>query len=130
MSARILKIVGPIHIVGGLLIFATGFVPVAQAILEPLIATSGDLVWSPFLLAVLGPTIASWGVLFTTLVSQFLSAPTPGLWKAMVWSVAVWAPLDTALCLRFRVYDGAILNAAVVLALIILLVNVRKVAYR
>jgi len=129
MSARILKIVGPVHIVGGLLVFATGFVPAAQRILESLTATSGDLTWSPFFLAVLGPTIASWGVLFTTLVSQFLSAPTPGLWRAMVWAVAIWAPLDTALCLRFGVYSGAILNAAVVAALIILLLNVRNMAY-
>ncbi len=128
MSARILSYVGPVHIVGGLLLFATGFVPAAHPILESLLVSSGDLAWSPFFLSILGPTIASWGVLFTAVVSQFLSNPSHALWKAMVWSVAIWAPLDTALCLRFGVYSGAIINAAVVAALIVLLLNVRKMA--
>ncbi len=128
MSARILSYVGPVHIAGGLLLFATGFVPAAHPLLQSVLVSSSDLAWSPFFLAILGPTIASWGVLFTAVVTQFLSNPSPALWKAMVWSVAIWAPLDTALCLRFGVYGGAIINAAVVAALIILLLNVRKMA--
>ena len=126
LSARILAYVGPVHIVGGLLVFATGFVPAAHPLLESLLASSGELTWSPFFVAILGPTIASWGVLFTAVVSQFLSSPSKALWKAMVWSVAIWAPLDTALCLYFGIYGGAIVNTAVVAALIVLLINVRK----
>jgi hypothetical protein len=128
MSARILTFVGPIHIVGGLALFATGFVPATHPLLESVLASSGDLNWSPFFLAILGPTIASWGVLFTAVVTQFLSNPSQVLWKAMVWSVAIWAPLDTALCLYFGVYGGAIINTAVVSALIFLLLNVRTMA--
>ena len=128
LSARILAYVGPVHIVGGLLVFATGFVPATHPLLESLLASSGDLNWSPFFLAILGPTIASWGVLFTAVVTQFLSNPSQVLWKAMVWSVAIWAPLDTALCLYFGVYGGAIINTAVVAALIFLLLNVRTMA--
>jgi hypothetical protein len=128
LSARILSFVGPIHIVGGLLVFATGFVPAAHPLLESLLASSGELTWSPFFVAILGPTIASWGVLFTAVVSQFLSSPSKALWKAMVWSVAIWAPLDTALCLYFGIYGGAIINTAVVAALILLLLNVRTMA--
>ena len=129
MSARLLKIVGPAHIIGGLLLFITAFVPAAQTLLEELLSRSIDLAWSPFFVAILGPTIASWGVLFTTVVSQFFSSPSPGLWKAMVASVAVWAPLDTALCLYFGVYGGALVNAVVVAVLIALLLGVRKTAY-
>jgi len=130
IPARILSYVGPAHIVAGLLVFMAGFVPAVQPTLESLISASGDVAWSPFFLAVLGPTIASWGVLFTVVVSQFLSEPSPRLWRAMVWSVLVWAPLDTALCLRFGVYSGAILNGAVVVVLTMLLLNVKKMAYR
>jgi hypothetical protein len=129
MSARILKIVGPAHIVGGLLLFLTAFSPAAQAILEDLLSTSANLEWSPFFIAVLGPTIASWGVLFTVVVTQFLAAPSPGLWKAMVISVAIWAPLDTALCLYFSVYGGAVVNAVIVAVLTVLLLGVRAMAY-
>lgn len=129
MSARVLAYVGPVHIVGGLLVFFVGFFPATHPALESLISTSGEPVWSPFFLGVLGPTIASWGVLFTAVVSQFLSAPTPGLWKTLVWSIAIWAPLDTVLCLYFGVYGGAVLNAVVVAVLIVLLLGVRKMAY-
>ncbi len=129
MYARLLRIVGPTHIVVGLLLFATAFVPAAQIFLENMLSSSSDLVWSPFFVAILGPTIASWGVLFTTVVSQFFSAPSPRLWKALIVSVAIWAPLDTALCLYFGVYAGAIVNAVVVAILTVLLLGVRKTAY-
>ncbi len=130
MSARLLRLVGPVHVIAGLLLFVTGFVPAAHPMLESMLPGKGDLVWSPFFLAVLGPTIASWGVLFTVVVSQFLTAPSPALWRAMVWSVVIWAPLDTALCLRYSVYSGAIVNTVVVVILIVLILDVRKMTRR
>ena len=129
MSERILKLVGPAHIAGGLLLFLSGFVPATHEFMERAFAPTADLAWSPFFVAILGPTIASWGVLFSALVSQYFSTPTRRLWKALIWSVAIWAPLDTALCLYFGVYAGAILNAAVVIVLVGLLLTVRSLAY-
>ncbi len=129
MSARLLKIVGPAHIVGGLLLFLTAFVPAAQTFLKDLLSTSANLTWSPFYVAILGPTIASWGVLFTALASQFFATPSPKLWKAMIISVAIWAPLDIALCLHFGVYGGALVNAVVVSVLAALLLGVKATAY-
>jgi hypothetical protein len=130
MQERLLKAVGPVHIVGGLLVFLSGFVPPAQQMLESLFAVAGGFVWSPFFVAILGPTIASWGVLFAAVVNQFFAAPTPGLWQAMLLSVLIWAPLDTALCLYFGLYGGAIVNAVVVIILLVLLFGVRELAYR
>ena len=130
MHERLLKAVGPVHIVGGLLVFLSGFVPPAQRMLESLFAVADGFVWSPFFVAILGPTIASWGVLFAAIVNQFFATPSPGLWRAMLLSVVIWAPLDTALCVYFGLYGGAIVNAVVVIILVVLLFGVRELAYR
>ncbi len=129
MVEKILKLVGPAHVAGGLLVFLSGFIPAAQVWFESLFAKTGDLVWSPFFVAVLGPTIASWGLLFAVVVNQFYAAPSPRLWKALVAAVAIWAPLDTALCLYFGLYGGAVLNSIIVVGLAVLLIAARPVAY-
>ena len=125
MHERLLKLVGPVHVVGGLLLFATGFVPAAQQFLQSLLPVADGFVWSPFFVAILGPSIASWGVLFAAIVNQFCLTRDQRLWRMMVIAVAIWAPLDTALCLYFGLYGGAIVNAAVVVVLIVLLLGVR-----
>ena len=126
MTERLLKLVGPVHIAGGLLLFATGFVPATQDYLESFVAGTDDTIWSAFFAAVLGPTIASWGVLFTALAHQFHAAPSISLWRAMVLAVVIWAPLDTALCLKYGIYSGAIVNAVVTVTLVWLLLSARK----
>ncbi len=129
MVERLLKLVGPAHVAGGLLVFTSGFIPTAQAWMESLFAQTGDLVWSPFFVAVLGPTIASWGLLFAVVVNQFYETPSPRLWKSLVVAVAIWAPLDTALCLYFGLYGGAVLNAVVVVGLAALLIAAKPLAH-
>lgn len=126
MVERILKLVGPIHIVGGLALFATGFAPAAQKLLQSMIVVSDDFVWSPFFVSILGPTIASWGVLFGALVNQFYSVPTTASWRAMLLSVVIWAPLDTTLCVVYGLYGGAIVNGIVFVTLSILLYSARS----
>lgn len=121
MNERLLKLVGPLHIVGGLILFATGFLPVAQTWVESLIPATDGFVWSPFFAAILGPTIASWGVLFAAIVNQYYRTSSTSLWWTMVAAIAIWAPLDTALCLYAGLYGGAIINTAVVVALAIML---------
>lgn len=130
MLHKILKLVGPLHVVGGLLLFITAFFPSIQATIASLVNLPAGQDFSPFFVAILGPTIASWGVLFSAVVTQFYAAPSPGLWKALVLSVVVWAPLDTGLCLYFGVYGGAVVNAIVIVVLIGLLVNVKSLAYQ
>jgi len=126
MTERLLKLVGPAHIAGGLLLFATGFVPEAQCFLESFVSGADDSIWSAFFASVLGPTIASWGVLFAALVNQFYSAPSTGLWRAMILSVVIWAPLDTALCLKYGIYSGAIVNTIITIVLVWLLVAAKR----
>jgi hypothetical protein len=82
-----------------------------------------------FLLSVVGPTIASWGVLFYALVRTFFRNPTRGSWWALVLSIAIWAPLDSALCAYYGLYPAIALNAVVALVLLGLLISVRRVAY-
>ena len=125
MSERLLKLVGPAHVAGGLLLFASGFSPTAMSLLESSLAASPALDWSPFFVAVLGPTIASWGLLFGALVNQFLTAPsTPG-WRVLLLSLLLWAPLDTSLCLAYGFYGGVALNLIVFTAVVGLLFAVK-----
>ena len=129
MLHKILKLVGPMHVVGGLLLFMSAFFPPAQVAIVSLVNLPAGQEFSPFFVAILGPTIAGWGVLFSAVVTQFYAAPSPGLWKALVLSVAIWAPLDTGLCLYFGVYGGAVVNTVVVVVLFGLLASVRSLAY-
>ena len=124
MATKILSWVGPLHVVAGLLLFLTAFLPGVQTS----IATAAGLTdanFSPFLFAVFGPTVASWGVLFTAVVRQFIDYPTRRLWNAMALSIAIWGPLDTGLCLYYGVIGGVIVNSLVVVFLIVLLFKVR-----
>ena len=129
MAARLLSLVGPIHIVGGVLLFLTAFFPGIQGSLAEFASLTGDN-FSPFLFAVIGATIASWGVLFCVVVSQYLDYPTKRLWNAMLLAVLIWAPLDTGLCLYFGIYRGAMVNAVVFVVLVALLFNVKGMAKR
>jgi hypothetical protein len=123
---KLLRLVGPVHIAGGLLLFASAFLPSASVFLQTTITGDNDYVWSAFFATVLGPTIASWGVLFTALVHQFHAAPSLTIWRALLLSVVIWAPLDTALCLKFGVTIGAIINSIVFIALVWLLIAAKK----
>ena len=124
MATRILLWVGPLHVIAGLLIFLTAFLPGLQGTIASTAGLSGDN-YSPFLFAVFGPTVASWGILFTAVARQFNDYPTRRLWNAMALSVVIWAPLDTGLCLYYGVIGGVIANALVVVLLFGLLYNVK-----
>lgn len=124
MALRILLWVGPLHVIGGIALFLTAFLPQAQNLLAMSLGLEGEN-YSPFLLAVLGPTIASWGVLFTAVVRQYADYPTRRLWNALLIAVLVWAPLDTGLCLYFGVTGGVIVNGIVVVILLGLLFKVK-----
>lgn len=126
MPIRLLRVVGPVHVVAGLALFATAFIEPVLTFLETSITGNQDFAWSAFFVTVLGPTIASWGLLFTVMVEQYLASRSLQLWRALLLSVIVWAPLDTALCLKFGVYAGALINTIVFVAVIALLLLVRR----
>lgn len=121
-----LKLVGPVHLVGGLLLALTGFMPSTQAILSSFFPVAGSAAWSPFFVSVFGPTVASWGLLFGILVGQFFERPNEALWRGLVLSLVVWAPLDTALCVYYGFTTGVVLNAIVLVIVGTLLIAARR----
>lgn len=129
MPSRLLSFVGPIHVISGVLLVLTAFTPDLQGQIAELAGLKGDN-FSPFLFAVLGATIASWGVLFSVIVTQYLEYPSKRLWNALMVAVLVWAPLDTGLCIYYGIYNGAVVNGVVFVVLIVLLFNVRKLQAR
>ncbi len=124
MATKILSWIGPLHVVAGLLLFLTAFLPGIQSTLASTAGLTGEN-FSPFLFAVFGPTVASWGVLFTAVVRQFIEYPTRRLWNAMVLAVVIWAPLDTGLCFYYGVYGGVVVNTLVVILLLVVLYLVK-----
>lgn len=127
MTQRLLRWVGPLHVLAGLALAACGFFEPLYVWMTNVVAVRADFIWSPFFASILGPTIASWGILFAYTVSTFYQAPSLVAWRAMLWSVLIWAPLDTALCFKFGFYGGAMLNAAVFLAVVALLISARRI---
>ena len=130
MEEKLLKFIGPVHIVGGITLALLSLIPPLR---EPLISTIFDTEVSIeptiFLVGVLGPTIASWGVLFTALARHYIERPSPQTWWFLFSSIAVWIPLDTLLCWYYGVYSGVWVNVAVSVVLIFLLIRVRHMAY-
>ena len=130
MENRLLQIIGPAHIAGGIALALLSLVPSVQAPLISAIFSSGaPLEPTIFLVGVLGPTIASWGVLFTALVKHYLVQPSQQTWWYLISSIAVWIPLDTFLCWHYGVYLGVWVNLAVCLVLVFLLIRVRYMAF-
>lgn len=82
-----------------------------------------------FLMAVFGPTIASWGVFFYALVKAFFRSPALGTWWALVMSIVVWAPMDSALSIYYGLYPAVALNAAVASLFLGLLFSVRGLIF-
>ena len=129
IAETLLKLAGPFHIVAGLLLFSTIVSPAASSVLISTFELPSNHPWSPVFVSFFGPTIASWGVLFTAIVRAYFAAPTQMLWKSMVASVLVWAILDTSLCVYVDLWHAAAVNSFVALILLTLLGLVRKRAF-
>lgn len=71
-----------------------------------------------FLTGLMGPTIASWGLLFFLVVTQAFSAPSPRWWWGMVLAALLWAPYDSALSWQEGMPLNAHINALSLLALL------------
>jgi energy-converting hydrogenase Eha subunit B len=130
LPLRLLKLIAIAHIVAGIALCLLYFIePLHSPMLEAVyvgqqdrLANSGQLA---FWLCILGPTIASWGVLFLALVHQYFLTPTRFLWNCMLAAILVWAPLDSLLCTLNGIYAGAIGNIAVTIVFLVLLFHIR-----
>ena len=130
IAERILLALAAAHVVAGVSLALLPFAPSIHGNLVTAIFPGGDTSREVmFLVSVFGPTVASWGVLFFALVRSFFRNPTIGSWRALVLSVLVWAPVDSALCIHYGLYSAVALNAVVAVAFLGLLFGVRGLAY-
>jgi hypothetical protein len=79
-----------------------------------------------FLIAIFGPTIASWGVLFLYAVNSGFARPSPQAWWFMFAACLVWAPYDSIFSLQYGIYLNAIINAVAFVMMTTPLLLVRK----
>lgn len=79
-----------------------------------------------FLMAIFGPTIASWGVLFLYAVNSGFARPSPQAWWYMFAACLTWAPYDSIFSLRHGIYINAIINAVAFVMMMTPLLLVRK----
>ena len=126
MAEKLLRLVGPLHILVGLALFLTFFSSTASSALVSIFGLPPDHPWSPFFIAIIGPTVASWGVLFAVVVKMYFASPSKTLWNTMLVSVLIWMPLDTSLCAYFGLWQAVFLNVVVAVTILILLVLVRN----
>jgi hypothetical protein len=79
-----------------------------------------------FLMALFGPTIASWGVLFLFAINSGFARPSPQAWWFMLLACIVWAPYDSILSLHHGIYLNAIINAVAFVMIVVPLLMVKK----
>ena len=79
-----------------------------------------------FLMAIFGPTIASWGVLYLFAISSGFARPSPQAWWFILLACVVWAPYDSILSLQHGIYLNAIINAVAFVMMVTPLLIVRK----
>jgi hypothetical protein len=77
-------------------------------------------------MAIFGPTIASWGVLFLYAVNSAFSRPSPQAWWFMFTACLVWAPYDSIFSLQHGIYLNAIFNAVALVLIMTPLLLLRK----
>lgn len=127
----ILQLIACAHIVTGLLlpviVHTSVFSGYQQHLIKALAMTPDNINGIRFLVAILGPTVASWGMLLFMAINHAFAKPTPKSWWMIMIASSVWAVYDSLLSLYFGVYLNAILNLIVFISIIIPLLNVKKV---
>lgn len=112
------------HIAGGLLLPWLVHTAVFTAYHEQLAQTfnshnASSREQALFLTGLMGPTIASWGLLFFLVVTQAFSTPSPRWWWGMVLAALLWAPYDSVLSWQQGMSINVIINAIALLALLV-----------
>ena len=131
LSERLLLFIALVHVIAGLALTLLPLAPDLQQTLASAIFganKASDTVM--FLISVFGPTVASWGVLFFALVRNYFRNPTRDAWRALVLSILLWAPLDSALSIHYGLLAAVALNAGVAVIVLGLLFSVRDIGER
>lgn len=117
-----------------------GFILPLGLLIKPLQVQLLTMIYSPerlvninpdqtvFWISVLGPTIASWGILFYALVKQYFDSPSLFLWRFMLIGGVLWAPYDSLLCFNNGIYMGVVINVIVMIFFLSVIYKVRHLA--
>ncbi len=103
-----------LHVLGGL---ALPFLLLRTSWLDRWLPLQGDD--ARLALALFGPTVASWGAMMFFLVQYGLRNSQRWAADALIVGILVWAPLDAALCWKYKLTAGLWLDAIVAPAILI-----------
>lgn len=78
-----------------------------------------------FLTGLMGPTIASWGLLFLLLLDYAFAHPDRRIWWGLVLAGLLWAPYDSFLSWQHGIYLNVLMNTLSLFALLVPLSLVR-----
>lgn len=78
-----------------------------------------------FLTGLMGPTIASWGILMLLAVSEAFARPSAKWWWGLILAGFLWAPYDSFLSWQHGIYLNILINAVSLGALLVPLWLVR-----
>ncbi len=113
-----LRWLATLHIIGGIGLAISLWLPSLHPLIlktmygnTPIDNPQQTLFW----ICIMGPTVASWGVLCRICVDYFAEQPSKRTYRRLILAMAVWAPLDTTMCLSNGIYIAGFLNASVVL---------------
>ena len=113
-----LRWIANVHVIGGLCLAMVLWIPALHLLLlkilygsTPVIDSAQTLFW----ICILGPTVASWGVLCRICVDYFAEQPCTRTYRRLILSLLVWAPIDATMCVTHGVHIAAILNTSVVI---------------
>lgn len=79
-----------------------------------------------FLHGILGPTIASWGILFLYAVTTAFEKPDKRGWWTILFACLAWAPLDGFLSMQKGIYINGLIDLVVLVAILGPLFMTRK----
>ncbi|WIO73983.1 hypothetical protein QP938_11865 [Porticoccaceae bacterium LTM1] len=130
-----LQIIAIFHIVAGIALpflnqipavsdsFVASFFP--GMVLEPEVAKQ-----AAFVVALFGPTVASWGVLFLTLVNSFFAEPNGNKWWGLVLAELLWFVGDSSYATMNGVEVALPYNSVVLVGLLVPLLFARRLIVR
>lgn len=130
LAERFLQLYALAHLVGGLLLpWMVGtaiFTDYNRALAQAFhVSDDAALAQARFLTGLMGPTVASWGLLFLLLVRQAFRHPDRQLWWGMVLAGLVWAPYDSFLSWQNGIFLNVVINLLSLAALLVPLWLVR-----
>lgn len=123
-----LQFVAIAHIVGGILLPLLVFSSLSHAYFEQTLTRfpNGDINAIKFFVAIFGPTVASWGLLFLYALDKAFRDRTSKDWWFLLVSILVWGVLDSGLSFYYLIYSHLVINGIALLMLLLPLLIVKK----